>query len=168
MTDDIQNQIAALRKERGLALLAKRKFDDSEIARLQHLLALQEDLAAAQAAQAREDSAKKTQAEITALRTELADLSAASTKALAEAESNLRAAVSAMRLHHTHEAAKRKVQATLNKLTGTQEPILNEMELHRQGSLKWMALIKQITGHPGQFGNLKYPMTLPDPNKSWV
>jgi hypothetical protein len=166
--DQIEMQLADAKRARGFALLHNKRHDDSEIARLEKLLEVQADIETARTEQARADSAKNREAEITAIRIELADLSAASTKALAEAEANLRAAVSAMRLHHTHEAAKRKAQATLSNLTGTKEPILNEMELHRQGSLKWMTLIKQITNHPGEYGSLKYPgMTLPK-DKSWT
>ena len=100
---------------------------------------------------------KKQQLEITVVRTEIADETAASNKALAEAETSLRVAVAAMKLHHTREAAKRKAQAKLNNLTGAKEPFLNEMELHNQGSRRWATLLKTITNHPSQYGVIRYP-----------
>src|SRR5262245_14562163 len=167
--ESIEAEIQSQRQRRGAALLAFKKFDDAAITALNEKLAALDDADAFQRELDRQEATKKHQAEITAIRTELADLDTASIKALAKAETNLRAAVAAMKLHHTHEAAKRKAQAKLNNLTGTKEPIQSEMELHRRGSLRWMSLIKTITGNPGRYGNLEYPgMMLPDPNKSWT
>jgi hypothetical protein len=115
------------------------------------------------------EAAKQHAAQVTAIRTELADLTAASTKALAHAETNLRAAVAAMRLHHTHEAAKRKAVARCNQVTGEKAPIVNEFELHRKGSRLWLAQLNNLTSAPGQYGDLRFPsLHLPNPEKSWT
>lgn len=145
-----------------------KSFSNSPILEAEQKLAALDDVAAEQTRLAREESAKAHQAEVTAVRTEIADLAAASTKALAEAEASLRKAVAAQRLVHQHEKAKRQAQARLNNLVGSKEPILSEMELHRQGSRRWLAVIKQITGKPGEYGDLKYPgLTIPA-DKSWT
>jgi hypothetical protein len=167
--EKIEMEIADLRRARGFALLHGKKYDDAPIIKLQNQLDALADIEAARTQEVLEQSAKATEAEIIAVKTEIADLTAASTKALANAEAKLREAVAAQQLCHTHERAKRKAIAKLNQLTGEKAPIENEMELHRKGSLRWMALIKTITGNPGRYGTLEYPgLTLPDPNKSWT
>jgi len=107
-------------------LASGKSFSNSPILEAEQKLAALDDVAAEQTRLAREESAKAHQAEVTAVRTEIADLAAASTKALAEAEASLRKAVAAQRLVHQHEKAKRQAQARLNNLVGSKEPILSE------------------------------------------
>src|SRR5262245_24283973 len=169
--DQIETRLADLHLQRGH--LASHGKDTSkvtaEIVRLHEEQATLADVEAAQIEQAREASATKHQADITAARTEIADLAAASTKALQEAETNLRAAVAAQRLHHQHEAAKRKLIGRLNQLTGAKESALSEFELCRQESRLWLAQLNTLTNAPGQYGDLRFPsLHLPNPSKSWT
>jgi hypothetical protein len=106
--ESIENRLQELHRQRGRALLHGKSFQNELIVAEHRKLAEIEDMDAARAAQEREESAKASQAQVTAIRTELQDLDVSSLKALAQAETALRSAVAAMRLHHTHEAAKRK------------------------------------------------------------
>src|SRR5262245_39507968 len=115
----IENRISDLRRQRGLALLHGKKWNDDEIIAEQNRLEALQDVDAAQVEQARDEQGKQHSAQVNSIRQELADLSVASNKALTEAETALRAAVKAQRLHHQHEAAKRKAIGRLNQLTGS-------------------------------------------------
>lgn len=99
--ESIENRLQELHRQRGRALLHGKSFQNELIVAEHRKLAEIEDMD-------REESAKASQAQVTAIRTELQDLDVSSLKALAQAETALRSAVAAMRLHHTHEAAKRK------------------------------------------------------------
>jgi len=169
--EQIESKLADLHLQRGH--LASHDKDVSkitaEIMRLHEEQATLADVEAAQVEQAREEQGKQHSAQVTAIRQELADLSVASNKALAEAETALRKAVAAQRLHHTHEASKRKCISRLNQLTGAKESALSEFELHRQGSRLWLAQLNTLTNAPGTYGDLKFPsLHLPSPDKSWV
>src|SRR5262245_35342519 len=122
--DQIESKLADLHLQRGH--LASHGKDISkvtaEIMRLHQDQATLADVEQAKAEQARGDQANAHQAQVTALRAELADLTAASNKALSEAEAKLREAVAAQRLHHQHERAKRQAQAKLISPIGKNQP----------------------------------------------
>ena len=159
--ETIETEIANLRRARGFALLHGKKFDDSIITALQQKLDSVADVEAEQTRLEREAAAQKHQAEIVAAKTEIADLTSASAKALAEARAGYAQGAAAMKLHLQTEASLRKLQAKLNQLTGEKTSILIEPELHRKRSLQIAAVgLKPITGHLGRFGNLTYPSTL--------
>src|SRR5262245_58973126 len=166
---ELEAKLESLHQQRGTALLSGGTFDNQAIVELDQRLAALADLDKAKAAQAREEAAKALRVEVNAIRAELADLTAASTKALAEAETNLRAAVAAQRLHHQHETAKRKLIGRLTQLTGAKESALSEFELCRQESRLWLAQLNTLTNAPGQYGDLRFPsLHLPNPSKSWT
>jgi hypothetical protein len=167
--ESIENRLADLHRERGYALLHGKKFDNSVIVAEHEKLAALEDVDRAKVEQEREAASAKHQADITKVRTEISDLTAASSKALAQAESNLRAAVKAQVLVHQHEKAKRQAQAKLNGLTGVKDNIDSEFELYRKGSRLWLAQLNLLTSAPGAFGDLRFPsLHLPSPDKSWT
>jgi hypothetical protein len=150
--------------------IASGKPGDAEMAAVQKLRLEREALELGEQAQAklaREEAERKLQAQITSLRTELADADAVSIKTLRECETALRQAAAANRAHFAAEATKRKAQAQLNNMTGEKVPIKNEMQLIRERSLQWASQIRTITRHPSEFGVLKIPNVTPDPNKSW-
>lgn len=167
--DQIETEIADLRSQRGFAHLHGKKFDDATIAQAQQKLDALVDVEAAKHEQGRTEATQQHELEVATVRTELADLDASMTKALAEAETSLRVAAKAMRLHHQHAAAKRKAQARLRQLTGEQLHIEVEPEMHKKCSALWLAQIKTITGHLGRYGHITIPgMLATDPNKSWT
>jgi hypothetical protein len=166
---DIEAALVAAHKERGRALATGAKFDNAKIVKLHEALAQADDREAAEVDIAREAAAKAQAAEVNRVRTEIADLTVASAKALAQAETALRSAVAAQRLHHTHEAAKRRAIGRLNTLTGSKDSALSEFELNRINSRKWLALLNTLTSSPGQFGDLKFPsLHLPPADKAWT
>jgi hypothetical protein len=163
MTDDIETQIADLRRQRGYAALHGKKFDDSRLLELQRQLEVQADIQSAMTEQAREQSAKQTEAAIKATRTEIEDLKAASAKALSESRNGYAAGAAAMKTHLETEASLRKAQAKLHKLTGEPLPITNHLELERKRSLQVAQVgLKAINNHPSKFGAINWPMTLID------
>jgi hypothetical protein len=166
--ETIETQLADARRARGFAHLHHKNYDDSVIIALQQKLDALDDVESAKTEQAREGAAAQHDTLLKKTKAEIEDLTAASTAALAEAEVALRKAVAAQRTVHQLEAAKRKKLAELNKLTGSSEPITTEPELHRQNSRRWLAVIRTITNHPGEWGALKYPgMSLPK-DTSWT
>jgi len=80
---EIESQIAALRRERGQALLAGKAYNDAPITKLQNELDRLADLEAARTQQANEETAKAAEAEIAATKTEIEQLKIASAEALA-------------------------------------------------------------------------------------
>jgi hypothetical protein len=161
-TRDIETQIADLRRQRGLCLLHEKKFgDDSKIAELERLLEVQEDIAAAKAAQACEQAAKQNEAAIKAAKIEVQDLKAASAKALSDSRNAYAAGAAAMKLHLQTEASLRKAQAKLNQLTGEKTPITNVFELEKKRSLQIAQVaLKALNNHPSRFGHIEWPMSL--------
>jgi hypothetical protein len=124
-------------------------------------LAALEDLESAEVEQAREETAKKRNAEIIAQRTEIEDLKSASAKALTESRAGYAQGAAAMRTHLQTEASLRKAQARLNDLTGAKAPIENQFELERKRSLQIASVgLKGINSHPSKFGVLQWPMSL--------
>src|SRR5690242_12707054 len=96
-----------------------------------------------------------TQQQITALLTEIQDATAAAASAKRDAESNVRKAVTAQKLHLLHEATKRKARARLNAITGDKHPIESETSLCREQSMLWASQLKTISGY--RFGILEMP-----------
>jgi hypothetical protein len=159
--EQIEVEIADLRRQRGFALLHKKKFDDSALTELQRQLDCLADMESAKASQANEESAKANEAAIKAAQTEIQDLKAASAKALAESRNAYAAGASAMKTHLATEALLRKAQAKLNQLTGANAPIVNQFELERKRSLQIAEVgLKAINNHPSKFGVINWPMTL--------
>jgi hypothetical protein len=112
--EEIETQIQDLRRQRGFALLHKKKFDDSALTELQRQLDCLADIEAAKAAQANEESAKAAEAEIAATKTEIEQLKLASAEALASSRGAYAQAADAMRTHLETEASLRKAQAINN------------------------------------------------------
>jgi hypothetical protein len=159
--EEIEIQIADLRRARGYALLHNKKFDDSNLIKLQQQLDAVADLEAARTWEIEQDSAKIHQVEIIATQTEIQDLKSASAKALADSRGAYAQGAAAMRTHLQTEASLRKAQAKLNKLTGVNEPIVNQFELERKRSLQITQVgLKAINNHPSKFGVIQWPMTL--------
>jgi hypothetical protein len=159
--ETIETQIADLRRQRGFALFHGKKFDDAPIVALQQKLDALADLDSAKAEQAREQSAKQSEAAIKAAKAEVEDLRAASAKALSDSRAAYHQGATAMRLHLQTEASLRKAQAKLNQLTGAQSPITNQFELERKRSLQIASVgLKAINNHPSRFGTIEWPMTL--------
>src|SRR5262249_22555636 len=150
---DIEREqaLVELRKSRGAKKIDGKAIDkdNAAIAALEAEMAAEKDAAAERVRREPVAAAEAHQSQVNSIRAELADLSAASTRALTEAESKLREAVAAQRLHHTHEAAKRKAIGRLNQLTGSKESALSEFELHRQNSRLWLAQLNTLTSAPG-------------------
>ena len=141
---------------------------DARIAELTRKLEVLDDVQVAEQAQQREQIVQQHAAGVTAALREVADLTAASTKALAEAEAKMREAVAAMKAHNAAEAGKRKTVGRLNTLTGTKNnPVDPESELDRKNSLRLMAVLKTITKHPSRYGHLTFPAITPT-DKSWT
>ena len=168
MREAIEAKLAELHRQRGQAALAGRKFDNGLIVAEHEKLATLDDAVVEQTRQDRAEAERKHQAEVAAVRTDIADLTAASAKALADAETGLRATVSALRLYNTHAAAKRKATAHLNQLAGERNILINVMEHERLLSLLVGSQLRTITNHPSRFGVIAFPNTMPDPNKSWT
>jgi hypothetical protein len=159
--EEIEMQIADLRRQRGFALIHKKKFDDSALTELQRQLDCLADMDAARAYEREQESAKIHQAEILATQQEIQDLKAASAKALADSRGAYAQGAAAMRTHLQTEASLRKAQAKLNQLAGTNEPIQNQFELERKRSLQIAQVgLKSINDHPSKFGVINWPMTL--------
>jgi hypothetical protein len=159
--EQIETQIADLRRQRGFALLHNKRFDDAPIVALQQKLGALDDVKAEQARLNREDEAKTHQAAIKAAQTEIADLKSASAKALSDSKAGYVQGAASMKLHLQTEASLRKAQSRLNQLTGEQTPITNQFELERKRSLQIASVgLKAINNHPSKFGAINWPMTL--------
>jgi hypothetical protein len=159
--EKIEMEIADLRRARGFALLHGKKYDDAPIIKLQNQLDALADIEAARTQEVLEQSAKATEAEITAARTEIQDLKSASARALADSRGAYARGAANMRLHLQTEASLRKAQAKLNQLTGENAPIVNQFELERKRSLQIAQVgLKAINNHPSKFGVIQWPMTL--------
>jgi hypothetical protein len=159
--ETLENELADLRRQRGYALLHGSKFSDAPIIALQQKLDALADVEAARTQEALDQSAKATEAEIIAAKTEIEQLKLASAEALADSRGAYAQAAAAMRTHLQTEASLRKAQAKLNQLTGAQTPIQNVFELERKRSLQIAQIgLKAINSHPSKFGVLAWPMTL--------
>jgi hypothetical protein len=166
--EEIEVQIADLRRARGFALLHGKRFDDSNLIKLQNQLDAVADIEAARTQQVLEESAKASEAEIKAAQTEIEDLKAASAKALSESRAGYVQGASAMRTHLATEASLRKAMARLNSLTGEKTPIMSEPELHGKRALQIAAVgIKPITNHPSYFGSQSGKLNYPNTLKEW-
>jgi multidrug efflux pump subunit AcrA (membrane-fusion protein) len=152
--EQLETQLADARRQRGFALMHGKKFDDSEIERLQKLLEVQEDIESAKATEAREDSAKATEAAIKAAQREIADLQSASAKAKAAADKALAEYVGAMKLHYQHCEQARKAIGRLNTLTGSQQAAPTIGELQKRDSMLLIQQLRQLSGH-AEFGYVK-------------
>ena len=159
--EQLETQLADARRQRGYALLHGKKFDDSELTRLQKLLEVQSDIESAKASEAREQTAKQNETAIKAAKTEIEDLRSASAKALADSRAGYVQGAASMKLHLQTEASLRKSMAKLNQLTGAQTPITNQFELERKRSLQIAQVgLKALNNHPSKFGAINWPMTL--------
>jgi hypothetical protein len=166
--EQIENALADARRARGHALLHGKRYDDSLIVALQQKLDALADLEAAKASQVDKQSAAQREAEIEAAKTEVADLKAASAKALSESRAGYVQGASAMRTHLATEASLRKAMARLNSLTGEKTPITSEPELHGKRALQIAAVgIKPITNHPSYFGSQSGKLNYPNTLKEW-
>src|SRR5262245_59119808 len=94
---DIEAKLECLHKQRGAALLAGKKFDNSVIVAEHEKLAALTDLDNARVEQQREEEARQRQAAVTAINREIEDLMAASAKALAESRTAYHQAAALMR-----------------------------------------------------------------------
>lgn len=164
----IENALADLHRERGLAALRGAKFDNARIVELHERLATLADATEVQAQLDREAAGEKHDAEVNAVRTEKADASAARIKARQEAETKLREFVAAMKLELLYATTERKARSKLNTLTGEKQPIENENEHRRTLSLLIGSQLRTITNHPSRLGILTFPSTMPNPDKSWA
>lgn len=157
----IESRLADLHRQRGHALLHGEKFSNALIVEEHEKLAALQDLESAKIEQAREEATRARQEQITAVRTEIADLTAASTKALSDSRTAYHQGAQTMKTHLQTEASLRKAQVRLNALTGEKTPIQNVFELERKRSLQIASVgLKAINNHPSRFGNLSWPMSL--------
>lgn len=161
---EIEQKLSDLHLRRGH--LARHGKDTTkvslEIMRLHEMQATLQDVEKAEAQEGREAQANAHQADITKVRTEIADLTAASAKALSESRAAYQKGAQAMRTHLQTESSLRKAQAKLRQLTGENSHIDSEFDLINRRS-RQVALVglKPITNHPSRFGVIEYPgMTL--------
>lgn len=155
--EDLERQLSQLHKERGRALAAGGRFNNGRIVELHQRLSEFEDIENAKAEQAREQQAKAHQDAIQAARREVADATAASAKAKANADNALTEYCGLMKLRYQHSEQHRQAVAKLNALTGDKEAAPDIKQLQKQDSMLLLNQLRTISGHPSEFGYVRIP-----------
>ena len=152
----IESRLADLHRQRGLALLHGRKFDNAAIVKEHEALAALEDLDKAKAEQSRDEVAKARAVEIQKLTADIEHFNESSAKAKAKADRALTEYVGILKLRYQHSDQARKAIGRLNALTGKQQALIDIKALQKQDSMQLLNQLRQL-GHPGEFGYVKIP-----------
>jgi hypothetical protein len=170
MNIDIRDRLADLRHARGMLALHNKDLTaiNQQIRDAEAAIAVEEDLASAQAEVLQAEASENRAEQITAARREIEDLKSASAKSSADSRAGYVAGAAAMKTHLQTEASLRKLQAKLNGLTGERTPIVNEHELKAKRALQIAQVgIRPIDNHPSYFGGLAGKISYPNTLKEW-